>query len=163
MIKHVIDAALLRRDPYLRMVIAPNGVGDGAIIVAVVGAIFMAAPALLDGLGVFAAARAILRSLVWWIILSGLVYLIGRHALEGYGSFPGTMAAVSIGFPVLISGLLLKPFVSDLTATLIVSVWLVATMWVAARVALELDSVKAAMAAAGGWAGFVVVAAIFGL
>jgi hypothetical protein len=162
MIKLVIDAALLRRDPYLRMVVAPNGVGDGAIIVALVGAILMI-PALVDGLDVFAAARAILRSLVWWIILSGLVYLIGRHGFEGYGSFPGTMAAVSIGFPVLISGLLLAPFVSGLTATLIVSVWLVATLWVAARVALELDSGKAAIAAAGGWAGFVVVAAIFGL
>lgn len=162
MIRHAIDAALLRRNPYLRMVIARDGVADGAMVVAAVYAILMI-PALLDGFGPFVALRVVLRGVVGWIVLSGLVYLIGRHALEGEGSFPGTMAAVSIGIPVMLTSLLLTPFMSVLAAELIVSVWLVATIWVAARVALELDSGRAAIAALGGWAAFVVVASIFRL
>ncbi len=35
------------------------------------------------------------------------------------------------------------------------------TLWMAARVALELSRDKAALAAGGGWAAFVVVSAIF--
>lgn len=160
MIRHAIDAALLRRDPYVRMVLAPDGVADGAIVVAAVNVLLMV-PFLLDGASVIRAARVVLSGMFSWIILSGLVYLIGRHLLEGYGSFPGTMAATSIGFPVLVSGLALAPFLSPFAADLIVSVWLVLTIWMAARVALELSSDRAAAAAAGGWAAFVVVRLIF--
>jgi hypothetical protein len=96
-----------------------------------------------------------------WIILSGLVYMVGRHLLEGYGTFPGVMAATSIGTPVLLSSLALAPFVAPFTARLIVSVWLVLTLWMAAKVALELTSEKAALAAVGGWVAFVIVSTIF--
>jgi hypothetical protein len=161
MIRHAIDAALLRRDPYLRMVIARDGVADGAVVVAVVHAVIVAPRLLADGVGFLMAVRGILGGLVTWIILSGLVYLIGRHGLEGHGSFPGTMAAVSIGFPVLLASLLLAPFVAAPTAYLIMSAWLVATMWVAARVALDLEPTRAAIAAVGGWVGFVIIATIF--
>ena len=160
MIDRVIRAALLRRDPYLEMVLRPDGVADGAIVVAAVFALLML-PLIWSGIGVLAAARVILLGLVNWIILSGLVYLIGRHALEGDGSFPGTMAATSIGFPVLLAAIALAPFFTPNTAQLIVSIWLIATLWMAARVALELTSSAAAIAAVGGWVGFVIVTLLF--
>ena len=162
MIRHAIDAALLRRDPYLRMVVARDGVADGAIVVVVV-ALILAIPAVLDGFDVFAVVRVALRGLVVWIVLSGLVYLIGRKTLDGDGTFPGTMAAVAIGMPVMLASLVLRPFVGALTSELIVSIWLMATLWMAARVSLELDSSRALVAAVGGWVAFVVVAAIFRL
>ena len=118
-------------------------------------------PLVLDGIGILTAARVILYGLMNWIVLSGLVYLIGKHLLEGDGSFPGTMAATSIGYPVLLAGILLAPVVSPLQAQLIVSVWLVATVWMAARVALELPPARAAAAAVGGWSAFVVVSLLF--
>lgn len=160
MIQLAIKAAQLRRDPYLRMVLAGDGVADGAIVVAVVNTILMV-PLLVDGIPLFTAARVILSGMFSWIILSGLVYLIGRRMLEGYGSFPGVMAATSIGFPVLLVALVLAPFVDPFTAQLIVSAWLVLTIWVAAQVSLELAKDKAAMAAVGGWIAFVVIRAIF--
>ena len=160
MIKRAINAALLRRDPYLHMVLAPDGVADGAIVVAVVYAILMTPP-ILDGDSVIVAARVLLSGMFSWIILSGLVYLIGRHLLEGYGSFPGVMAATSIGHPVLLASLALSPFLSPGTALLISSAWLVLTVWVAARIALDLAGERAALAAVGGWAAFFVISAIF--
>ncbi|NIR36879.1 MAG: hypothetical protein GWN07_13180, partial [Actinobacteria bacterium] len=85
MITRAINAALLRRDPYLTMVVARDGVADGAIVVAVVYAILMT-PLVIDGVSILSAARLILSGMFSWIILSGLVYLIGRHLLEGYGT-----------------------------------------------------------------------------
>lgn len=156
MIRRAIDAALLKREPYVVMVVRPDGVADGAMVVAAVHALLMI-PLVLDGIGVIDAARVILYGLVNWIVLSGLVYLIGKYFLEGDGSYQGTMAATSIGYPVLLAGILLAPFVAPLQAQLIASVWLVATVWMAARAALELPAVRAAAAAVGGWAAFVVV------
>ncbi len=160
MISRAINAALLRRDPYLYMVVAADGVADGAIVVATVYALLMA-PLIIEGVSVISAARLILSGMFSWIILSGLVYLVGRHLLEGYGSFPGVMAATSIGTPVLLSSIALAPFVDPFVARLIVSVWLVLTLWMAARLALELSRDKAALAAVGGWVAFIVVSAIF--
>lgn len=160
MIRRAIDAALLKREPYLVMVVRPDGVADGAIVVGVVYALLMI-PVVLDGVDVLTATRVILYGLVNWLILSGLVYLIGRYLLEGDGSYPGTMAATSIGHPVLLAGILLAPVLDPWKAQLVVSAWLVATLWVAARVALELPKGRAALAAVGGWAAFVVVSLIF--
>jgi len=160
MIRHAIEAALLRRNPYLHMVLAADGVADGAIVVAAVHAILMI-PFVLAGAGVLAAASLILSGLVGWILLSGLVYLIGRHALEGYGSFQGTMAATSIGQPVLLAALVLSRLIDPFPALLLGTVWLVLTIWMAARVALELDAGRAAIAAMGGWFAYLIVISIF--
>lgn len=160
MIRNAINAALLRRDPYLRMVLAPDGVADGAIVVAIVYALLMT-PLVIDGVPVVSAVRLVLSGLISWIILSGLVYLVGRHLLEGYGSFPSVMAATAIGTPVLLLSVILTPFIDPFTARTVVSVWLVLTLWVSARVALDLSTEKAALAAIGGWIGFIVVSAIF--
>jgi hypothetical protein len=159
MIRRSISAALLRRDPYLHMVLAPDGVADGALVVAAVYAILMT-PLVIDGVSVISAARLILSGMFSWIILSGLVYLVGRHMLEGYGSFPGVMAATAIGTPVLLVSLMLAPFTDPFTARAIVSVWLVLTLWVASKVALELSADRAALAAVGGWVAFIVISAI---
>jgi tRNA pseudouridine(38-40) synthase len=107
-IRRAIDAALLKREPYLVMVVRPDGVADGAMVVAAVYALLMI-PWVLDGIGIITATRVILYGLVNWIILSGLVYLIGRYLLDGDGSYPGTMAATAIGHPVLLAGILLAP------------------------------------------------------
>jgi hypothetical protein len=160
MIRRAIDAAFLRRAPYLEMLLRRDGVADGAIVVAVVHALLII-PWVIDGVGALTAVRVVLYGLINWIMLSGLVYLIGRYLLEGSGTFPGTMAATSIGYPVLLLAFLLAPFVRPLNAQLIVSVWLVATVWMAARVALELPKSRAALAAIGGWAAFIVVSLIF--
>ncbi len=161
MIRRAIAAAFLRREPYLVMVVRPNGVADGAIVVAAVFAV-LAIPVAFDDVTLLTAViRLVLSGLVNWIVLSGLVYLIGRHLLEGDGSFQATMAATSIGYPVLLAAIPLAIFVERWQAQLIVSLWLVATVWVAARVALDLPRWQAAAAAIGGWAAFVVLSLIF--
>jgi len=155
-----LKAAFLRRDPYLRMVVASDGVADGAMIVAAVYAALVLIH-LGDGFSGFLLVRVVLDGLFKWIVLSGLVYLAGRHLLEGDGSFPSTMAATSIGFPVILLALALRLVVSVDQAEFLASLWLMLTTWVAARVALELDPGRAAVAAGLGWAGYLIILQFF--
>lgn len=156
----VVQAARLRRDPYLRMVLARDGVADGAMIV---GAVYLVlvVPAFIDGVGVISLLRYVLSGLFGWIILSGLVYLIGRHGLEGYGSFPSVMAAASLAYPPLILALAVDLVLPRFPADLIASVWLLACLWMAARVSLDLSKEKAALAAGGGYLAWLVISALF--
>jgi hypothetical protein len=158
-IHNAVGAALLRRDPYLRMIFASDGVADGALIV---GAVYLIVVLLYLGTGFegFTVVRVVLGGLMGWIILSGFVYLAGRHLLEGDGSFPTTMAATSIGYPVLLFSLPLRIVVSPFWATQIASLWLVLTVWMAAKVALELDGARAAVAAVLGWVAYLALSTL---
>jgi hypothetical protein len=71
------------------------------------------------------------------------------------------MAATSIGQPVLLVALPLSRLIDPFQAILVVSIWLVLTIWVAARVALELDAGRAAITAVGGWFTYLVVISLF--
>lgn len=155
-----LRAARLQRDAYLRQVLAPDGVADGALIV---GAVYLAlaVPALARGVDIIPVIRFVLGGLFGWIILSGLVYLIGKHALEGYGSFQGVMAAASLAFPPLVVGLLIEFLLDPLPSSLIASVWLLACLWMAARVALDLSAEKAALATAGGYLAWLLIRLVF--
>lgn len=162
MIRTLLNAALLRREPYVRMVVASDGVADGAVVVS---AVYLLLVTLYLGTGfeAFTVVRVVLNGVVGWILLSGMVYLAGRHLLEGYGSFQGTMAATSIGFPVLLTSLALRLMVEPYRALQLASLWLVLTVWVAARAALELDRLKAAIAAGLGWGAYLIIVTIFRL
>jgi len=142
------------------MVLATDGVADGALVVAAVHALLIV-PAALRGVDLISLVRFVLSGMFGWIILSGLIYLIGRHGLDGYGSFQGVMAASAIAYPVLLASLILEPFVVLFWAQMIVSAWLVLCLWVATRVALDLARDKAAVAVVGGWVAWVIVSALF--
>lgn len=142
------------------MVVASDGVADGLIVVALTNLILVLL--YLGGdFEAFFVVRVVLDGLIGWILLSGMVYLVGRHLLQGYGSFPATMAATSIGYPVVLSALALRFVVEPYWAVQLSSLWLVLTVWMAARVALELDGRKAAVAAILGWVAYLVVRTIF--
>ena len=150
MIRTVLRGAALRRDAYLRMVLSSDGVADGLLIV---GAVQVLVGFLIRGrgLGVIDRVAIVLSGIFGWVILSGLIYLIGKHLLSGFGSFPGVTAAAALAFPPTLVAIPLSYLVSGRTASLIASAWMVACLWMAARVALDLPAGKAVLAAGGGW------------
>ena len=152
-------AARLQRDPYLRMTLSNDGVADGAMIVGGVH-LALAVPALVRGLDLITVVRFVLSGMFGWLILSGLVYLIGRHMLEGYGSYQGMMAASSLAYGPLLLAIPIALFIDVGFASLIPSVWLLACIWMAAQQALELDRQNAALAAIGGYAAWVILQTI---
>jgi hypothetical protein len=159
-ISMVLRAARFQRDPYLRQVLAPDGVADGAMIVGAVYLILVI-PGFIAGVSVFPLLRFVLGGLFGWIILSGLVYLIGKHGLDGFGSFQSVMAAAALAYPPLVIGLLIELGLPRLPSALIASLWLLACLWMAARVALDLSPEKAALAAGGGYVAWLLVRLIF--
>ncbi len=160
MTRTILRGAFLRRDAYVRMVLSPDGAADGLMIVAAVY-IVQALVAVLRGVSFIQGLRFTIGGVISWIILSGLVYLIGRRLLDGYGSFGGVLAAASLGFPPLLLAIPLSLVFSHLRANFILSAWLVACLWMVARSALELEPEKAFVAAGGGWAVWLVVMYLF--
>lgn len=162
MMRAILRGALLRRDAYVRMVLMPDGPADGFMIVVGVY-LLQALVAVFRRTDIIPALLFTLGGVFGWIVLSGLVYVIGRHLLHGFGSFPGVVGAASLGFPPLLLAIPLSFVFSPSTANLILSAWLVACLWMVARVALELEPEKAIVAAAGGWAAWLVVMYLFHL
>jgi hypothetical protein len=152
----------LRRDAYLRMVLAPDGVADGAMVV---GAVYflLAVPGIVRGAALPALVWSVIGGVFGWLVLSGLVYLAGRYVLEGDGTFPGVAAASSLAFPPLLLALGLRPVLDSFAALLAASVWSLACAWQAARVALELAPARSALAVAVGYGGWLLLASVSSL
>jgi len=159
MLRVILRGLLLRRDAYLRMVLAREGVADAALVVAVVY-LLLALPGLLGPTSLLGAVRFVVSGVFGWVVLSGLTYLAGRHVLEGDGTFPSVMAAAGLAFPPLVLSLAVRPFLPPLSALALASAWLLACLWEAARVSLDLSPGKAAAAAAGGYGGWLVLTAL---
>ncbi|MBN2113279.1 MAG: YIP1 family protein [Acidimicrobiia bacterium] len=159
MLRVILRGLVLRRDAYLRMVLAREGVADAALVVAVVY-LLLAVPGLLGAASLLGAVRFVVSGVFGWVVLSGLTYLAGRHVLEGDGTFPSVMAAAGLAFPPLLLSLAMRPFLPPLAALALASAWLLACLWQAARVSLDLSPGKAAAAAAGGYGGWLVLAAL---
>ena len=156
MIRTILRGATLRRDAYLRMVLSSNGVADGLLIVAAVQ-VLIGFLILGRGLGVVDRVSIVLGGIFGWVILGGLIYLIGKHLLAGYGSFPGVAAAASLAFPPTLLVVPLSYLVTPRQAWLIASAWMVACLWMAARVALDLSPDRAVLTAGGGWIAWVIL------
>lgn len=159
MLRLILSGATLRRDAYLRMLLAPDGVADGAMVVAGVY-LLLAVPGILRAAGLLAVVWSVIGGVFGWMVLAGLVYLAGRHVLAGEGTFPGVAAASALAFPPLLVALLLRLVLDPFLALLAASVWSLACLWQAARVALELAPGRAALAVAVGYGGWLLLASV---
>lgn len=158
----ILAGAALRRDAYLRMVLAPDGVADGALVVGAVQ-LLLALPGVLEGTGLLALAWSVVGGLFRWLVLAGLMHLAGKHVLGGAGTFPSMAAASALAFPPLLVALLLRVVLDPFLALLAASVWSLACLWQAARVALELAPARAALAAVAGYGGWLLLTSVFSL
>jgi hypothetical protein len=155
----IVPGLFLRRQAYLRMVLARDGVGDAVILVAATY-LLLALPQILVWAGLLAVVRLVLGGVFGWIVLSGFTYLAGKHILHGDGTFPSVMAASGLAFPPLLVSLALRPFLPHFLALVVASAWMLACLWQATRVSLSLSPARAAVAAAGGYGGWMLLSAL---
>jgi len=158
----ILAGAALRRHAYLRMVLAPDGLADGVLVVGAVQ-VLLAVPGILRGNGLLALVWSAVAGVFGWLVLAGLVYLAGRHVLGGAGSFPSVAAASALAFPPLLTALVLRLVLDPFFALLAASVWSLACLWQAARVALELPPARAALAAVVGYGGWLLLTSVSSL
>ncbi len=184
MLHQVIRGLTFRRDGYLRAVLSRNGVADAVVIVTVVYLVLsltLSSSAVADLIG---HVRFVLNGGFAWLILTGLLYLITRHALEGDGSFQGLLATTALAHPALLllvaaqagdriplalfaHPTLLLPevfrfgFVTSV-AVVAATLWFLAILAAGARVAMSLPLERAALAVGGAYLGWWIVGSIFG-
>ena len=151
MLRQVFRAATFKRDAYLRAVLSRAGVADGVIIVAVVYLVLAVALRPIDGFDLIEYARVVLNGAFSWLILSGMIYLVGRHLLEGEGSWQGVLAMAALAHPVLLAVLVTRMALVSFLALLLGTVWFLAILVAGTRVALSLALEKAVLAVAGGY------------
>jgi hypothetical protein len=151
MLSQVFGAARLDRQAYLRAALSPNAAADGVVIVAMVYVLLAIVIVPLDDFELIAYGRFILQGLISWLILAGAIYLIGRHLMDGEGSFPSVLATVALAHPVLLVLLIARLGLSPFVALLASTVWFLAALVAATRVALGFPLERAGVAVAGGY------------
>ena len=96
--------------------------------------------------------RFVISGAFSWLILSGAIYLVGRYALEGEGSFQGVLAMTALAHPVLLLVLAARALgLPAFLALLVGTVWFLAILVAGTRVALSLILERAVLAVAGGY------------
>lgn len=152
MIRQVIRASTFNRDAYLRAVLSPNATGDAVIIVAAVYLVLAVSILPLDGLDLIGYLRFVINGAFSWLILSGAIYLVGKFALEGEGSFQGVLAMAALAHPVLLLVLAARALgLPALLALMAGTAWFLAILVAGTRVALSLVLERAVLAVAGGY------------
>jgi hypothetical protein len=148
-LNQILRAARFQREAYVQAVVSPNAVADGLMIVGVVWIVLAAV--LVGSFDLLLFVRIALGGLFAWIVLSGVIYLMGKHVFEGYGSFPGTMAMTAIVHPLLVLILVADIFLDGFAVIVVGSVWFLVALVPGSRVALDLKVEHAAIAVGVGY------------
>jgi hypothetical protein len=144
------------------MVVARDGVADGAMVVAAVY-LLLGVPGILRGASLLSLLWSVMGGVFGWLLLAGLIYLVSRYVLEGRGTFPSVAAASALAIPPLLVSLALRLVMDPFFALLAASVWSLCCLWQAARVALELAAARAALAVAVGYGFWLLLGSVFSL
>ena len=148
-LNQILRAARLEREAFVRAVVSPNAVADGLVIV---GAVWLLLAAILvDGFDLLLFVRIALSGLFAWIVLSGVIYLMGKHVFQGYGSFPGTMVMTALVHPLLLVIPLVRLWAEGFMVIVLGSLWFLVALVPGTRVALDLKVEHAALAVGAGY------------
>ncbi len=184
MIRQVIRGATFQRDAYLRAVIGSNGTGDAVMIVAAVYVVLALTISTGGATDILRHARFVLNGGFAWLIMSGTIYLIARHGIQGQGSFQGVLGMAGLAHPVLAllvfaqlgevvplslraqpTLLLMRVFELDFLGSVVVilaTVWFLAILSAGTRVAMSLSLDRAILAVVGGYLAWWVVGSFLG-
>ncbi|HUF27527.1 MAG TPA: YIP1 family protein [Gemmatimonadaceae bacterium] len=148
MIDRMKGAAMLSPSTYEEVENDPTATGQAAIIV-VLGAIATAIGAA--GLGLTGLFAVSVSALVGWLLVAGVMYLIGDKLLGGTATWGELMRTIGFAHtPRLFLVLAGIPVIGGIVAFL-VAIWLLVAFIVAIRHALDVGTGKAIVTAVLGW------------
>jgi hypothetical protein len=168
-LKRVAQAARFDRDAYVWMDFNDRATGDGLILILITRALLQVG----FGASLFGLARSLsgleflltiaINSAVFWLAYSGIVYAIARYLLQAGGTYALILRITAYAYPTLLLLLGTDRLIGNALLALIVGgLWFLAVVAHGVRYASDLPLEKAAMAAAGGMLGWIIIGTILG-
>lgn len=154
--KRFIEAITFKRNAYVWMAFDSAATGDAVILVAITSGILTWTAGGSAGLFI----RFLISALFGWLILAGIVYLLGKHVFEGWGRYESVLRVVGFAQPTRLVSLALLPFLQPWLAVVAGSVWFLAVIAAGVKEVLELPTEKAVASAVLGWIAFALVDAL---
>ena len=165
-LNRLLQAIRFDRDAFVWMDFNDRATGDALIIVAVTQVLFLfAGGTSLFGLvtGLSSVLYALLSTVMFWLIYSGLVYAVTVYLLRGGGHYPVYLRIVGFAFPTLLLTIATTQiFGAGLIGTLVGSLWFLLVVAYGTHYISDLPLDRSIVAAVLGWAGWIVVSTILG-
>ena len=165
-LNRLLQAIRFDRDAFVWMDFNDRATGDALIIVAITEVlIIIAGGTPLFGLvtGFLGVLSALLATVMFWLIYSGLVYAVAVYLLRGDGHYPVYLRIVGFAFPTLLMTIATTQiFGTGLIGTLVGSLWFLLVVAYGTHYISDLPLDRSIVAAVLGWAGWIVVSTILG-
>ncbi len=165
-LNRLLQAIRFDRDAFVWMDLNDRATGDALIIVAITEVlIIIAGGTSLFGLvtGLASVLSALLSTVIFWLIYSGLVYAVVVYLFRGDGHYPVYLRIAGFAFPTLLLTIATTQiFGVGLIGTLVGSLWFLLVVAYGTHYISDLPLDRSLVAAVLGWAGWIVVSAILG-
>ncbi|MEA3501141.1 MAG: hypothetical protein U9R47_00065 [Actinomycetota bacterium] len=165
-LNRLLQAIRFDRDAFVWMDFNDRATGDALIIIAITQVLFLfAGGTSLFGLvtGLFSVLSALLSTVMFWLIYSGLVYAVAVYLFRGSGHYPVYLRIAGFAFPTLLLTIATTQiFGAGLIGTLVGSLWFLLVVAYGTHYVSDLPLDRSIVAAVLGWAGWIVVATILG-
>ena len=165
-LNRLIQAIRFDRDAFVWMDFNDRATGDALILVAITEVLIIIAGGtplfgLVTGLG--DVLYALLSTVIFWLIYSGLVYAIAVYLFRGDGQYAIYLRIAGFAFPTLLLTIATTQiFGTGLIGVLVGSLWFLLVVAYGTHYISDLPLDRSIVAAVLAWAGWIVVSSILG-
>ncbi len=165
-LNRLLQAIRFDRDAFVWMDFNDRATGDALILVAITEVlIIIAGGTPLFGLvtGLAGVLYALLSTVMFWLIYSGLVYAIAVYLFRGDGQYAVYLRIAGFAFPTLLLTIATTQiFGTGLIGVLVGSLWFLLVVAYGTHYISDLPLDRSIVAAVLAWAGWIVVSSILG-
>ncbi len=165
-LNRLLQAIRFDRDAFVWMDFNDRATGDALILVAITEVlIIIAGGTPLFGLvtGLADVLYALLSTVMFWLIYSGLVYAIAVYLFRGDGQYAVYLRIAGFAFPTLLLTIATTQiFGTGLIGVLVGSLWFLLVVAYGTHYISDLPLDRSIVAAVLAWAGWIVVSSILG-
>jgi len=165
-LNRLLEAIRFDRDAFVWMDFNDRATGDALMLVAITEVLIIIAGGtplfgLVTGLG--DVLYALLSTVMFWLIYSGLVYAIAVYLFRGGGQYAVYLRIAGFAFPTLLLMIATTQiFGTGLIGTLVGSLWFLLVVAYGTHYISDLPLDRSILTAVLGWAGWIVVSTILG-
>ena len=165
-LNRLLQAIRFDRDAFVWMDFNDRATGDALILVAATEVLFLfAGGTSLFGLvtGLVSVLSALLSTVMFWLIYSGLVYAIAVYLFRGDGHYPVYLRIAGFAFPTLLVMIASTRLLGGgLIGTLVGSLWFLLVVAYGTHYVSDLPLDRPIVTAVLGWVGWIVISTVLG-